>query len=179
MTISKAAIVMFSCLALAGMASAQQLPQQPKPRPFEKVTGVVFTCAGTTGFAWSKEACFKMSDAFRKRAAASKLPFAEVIIAADFSGRKRDIVDGFDQDKSVRVFWNFIEKNGQVTAALTSNVIYEPTTKDHPNVVPGQRIPINFYVQQAIFPPGESFGNAESVLNQINDNFFQLGEGKF
>ncbi len=181
MTIDRAAVMMatFGCLCLFGAATAGA--QQPKPRPFDRVTGIVFACGSATGFAWTGEACDKLSAEFRKRAAAAKLRFAEAPITADFRREKRNVVDGFDQDRAVRVFWNFVESKGtkgQISAGLSSNFIYEPTVKDNPNVAPGQRIAMNFYAQSVLFDPGATYAKAESYLSSITDTFFQLGEGK-
>jgi hypothetical protein len=178
MTIDRVAAIaaLLACLGLAPAAA-----QQPKPRPFDRVTGIVFACGSATGFAWTGEACDRLSAEFKKRAALSKLPFVEVPITADFRSKKRDVVDGFDQDKAVRVFWNFVESKsskGQISASLSSNFIYEPTAKDHPNIAPGQRIPMNFYAQSALFDPGVTYAKAESYLTMLTDNFFQVGEGK-
>lgn len=178
MTIDKIAAIT-AIVACLTMSTARG--QQTKPRPFDRVTGIVFTCGSATGFAWTGQACGALSAEFKKRAAASKLPFVEVPITADFSRKKRDTVDGFDQDKAVRVFWNFVESKGakgQISAGLSSNIIYEPTTKDHPNIAPGQRISMNFYAQSVLFDPGATYAKTESFLNMITANFFQLGEGK-
>ena len=171
-------------LAALALCLAPQIAtaQTPAPqRPFDRVTGIVFTCGAATGFAWTGDACNQLSAEFRKRAAAAKLPFAEVPITADFRTRKRDTVDGFNQDKAVRVFWNFTESTGtkgQISAGLSSNIVYEPTKQDNPNIVPGQRIPMNFYAQSVLFDPGVSLSQADEYLNQITGTFFTLGEGK-
>lgn len=186
MRIDKVAAIaaMLACLCLPGApnAGAQQPNfQQAKPRPFDRVTGIVFACGSATGFAWTGEACGKLSAEFKKRAAASNLPFEEVPITADFRREKRATAGGFDQDKAVRVFWNFVESKstkGQISAGLSSNFIYEPTARDNPNIVPGQRIPVNFYAQSVLFDPGVTYAKAESYLTMITDNFFKVGDGK-
>lgn len=181
MTIDRVAVMVatFGCLFLVGAATAGA--QQPKPRPFDRVTGIVFACGAATGFTWTGQACDKLSAEFRRRAAAAKLRFAEVPITADFRREKRNVVDGFDQDKAVRVFWNFVESKGtkgQISAGLSSNFVHEPTAKDHPNAAPGQRIPMNFYAQSVLFDPGATHAKAESHLTMITDSFFKLGEGQ-
>jgi len=167
-------------IALCGVGGPAQAQNAPPKRPFDLVTGIVFTCAPATGFAWTGEACGKLAAEFKKRAEALKLPFVEVIITADFSRKKRDIVNGFDEDKAVRVFWNFttIEPKGTVRAGLSANRIWEPTPQEIPNVAPGQRIPLNFYAQSALFNPGAPGPQAEPYLKQITDNFFMVGEGR-
>lgn len=179
MTINKvaAALALLGWLSLAAgtMASAQQ----PKPRLFDRVTGMVFTCASATGFAWTGQACDSLSATFKKRAAESKLRFVEEPVSADFRRKKRATVDGFDQDKAVRVFWNFVaSKDGKISADLASNIIYEPTKKDNPNIVPGQRIPQIFYAQSVLFDPGSTYATAEKYLTLLSDTFFEVGEGK-
>ena len=67
--------------------------------------------------------------------------YAEVLITADFSTKKRETVNGFDHDKAVRVFFNFTESNGRISASLSSTRIWEPTTKEIPGAAPGQRHP--------------------------------------
>ena len=57
-------------------------------------------------------------------------------------------------------------------------MIYEPTKKDNPNIVPGQRIPINFYAQSALYDPGVTFGSAKEYLDLITQSFFESGEAK-
>lgn len=176
-----AAMLVCLCLLCAPTAGAQQPNfQQAKPRPFDKVTGIVFACGSATGFAWTGEACGKLSAEFKKRAATANLPFVEVPITADFRRERRATGSGFDQDKAVRVFWNFVKSKstkGQVSASLSSNVIYEPTTRDNPNIVPGQRIPMNFYAQSVLFDPGVTYTAAQTYLTMITDNFFKIGEG--
>lgn len=165
-------------LSLSGAAQAQNAA--PGKRPFDLVTGIVFTCAPATGFAWTGEACGKLAADFKKRAETLKLPFVEVVITADFSRKKRETVKGFDEDRAVRVFWNFTPggRPGSVRAALSANRIWEPTPQEIPNVAPGQRIPMNFYAQSALFDAGATGAQAEPYLKQITDNFFAVGEGK-
>ena len=179
-----AAAIALSSVAWSEGARAQAAQQPPaalkKPRPFDAVTGIVFTCAMATGHAWTGEACNRLSAEFKKRAEALKLPFVEVVITATFSREKRATVNGFDQDKAVRVFWNFKETGAEkrIQGGISANRIWEPTAKEIPNVAPGQRIPLNFYAQSAIFTPGTGLSTAEPVLKQFTDTFFELGEGK-
>jgi len=167
-------------IALSGLSGPAEAQNAPPKRPFDLVTGIVFTCASATGFAWTGEACGKLAADFKKRAEALKLPFVEVLITADFSRKKRAVVNGFDEDKAVRVFWNFTasEPKGSVRAALSANRIWEPTPQEVRNVAPGQRIAMNFYMQSALFDPGATGAQAESYLKQITDNFFKVGEGR-
>lgn len=155
--------------------------QQRKPRQFDAVPGIVFACAPATAFAWTGKACEGLAAEFRKRAEAARLRFKEVLITADFRTRRRDAADGFDEDKAVRVVWNFTEAGppqGRISAGLSSNVIYEPTKADHPNIVPGQRIPRNFYAESVLFDPGVTLDKAQPYLTSIFDSFFDVGEGK-
>jgi len=167
-------------IALGGLSGPAEAQTAPPKRPFDLVTGIVFTCASATGFAWTGEACGKLAADFKKRAEALKLPFVEVLITADFSRKKRDTVHGFDEDKAVRVFWNFTasEPKGSVRAALSANRIWEPTPQEVRNIAPGQRIPMNFYMQSALFDLGATGAQAEPYLKQITDNFFKVGEGR-
>jgi hypothetical protein len=166
--------------AMSGVGLAQASATQ-RARPFDLVSGIVFTCAGATGFPWTGEDCDGLASEFRKRAEALKLPFARVPIAADFRTARRAAADGFDQDKAVRVFCNFTESSGRkgsVKADLSASRVWEPTAKDIPNVAPGQRIPMNFYAQSVTFDPGATLSQAEPYLRAITDAFFQVGEGK-
>ena len=65
---------------------------------------------------------------------------------------------------------------GEVSAKLMSNVVFEPTPAEIPNVVPGQRIPINFYTQSVALDAGARHSDAQPYLKQITDAFFQSGE---
>jgi hypothetical protein len=174
-----------TCFALTILALCLTPPmaaaQAPSQRPFDAVTGIVFSCGSATGFAWTGEACNRLSAEFKKRGEAAKLPFVEVLITADFKTKKRDTVNGFNEDKAVRVFWNFVEDKsvkGRISGGLSANRIWEPTAKDIPNVAPGQRIPLNFYLQSVQFEPGVTAKQAEPYLTTITDAFFQVGEGK-
>ena len=169
-----------AALTLMTGAASAQTSAAPKPRPFDAVTGIVFACSQANGFAWTAEACNRLGADFKKRAEALKLPFSHVIITADFSREKRATVNGFDEDRAVRVFWNFKEMDAEkrIQAGLSSNRVWQPTPKDIPNAAPGQRIPLNFYAQSAIFVPGTTLSVAEPILKQLSDNFFEIGEGK-
>ena len=170
-------MVLASCLA-AHMAAAQA---QPSPRPFDRVSGILIACAPATGFAWTATMCDRLTAEMRKRAEPLKLKLAIVPLTADISRKKFDMIEGFDGDKAVRVRWTFEESKstkGQISAGLSSNFIYEPTTKDHPNIAPGQRIPMNFYAQSVLFDPGVSLSQAEPFLMGVLDSFFKVGDRK-
>jgi hypothetical protein len=178
---TKTAVLIAAVLTVAAGGAKAQTNPAPGQRPFDLVTGIVFSCGSATGFAWTGEACNRLSAEFRKRAEANKMPFVEVPITADFSRRKRDTVNGFNEDKAVRVFWNFVESTstkGRINTGLSANRIWEPTPKDIPNVAPGQRIPLNFYLQSVQFDPGVTLSQPEPYLRQIADSFFEVGEAK-
>lgn len=166
------AVVAVGC----GEASAQDSP--PKRR-FDATGGIVFTCSPATGIAWTGKACSELSSDFKKRAQAAGLNFTEVMITADFKTKRFPVSDAFNQDRAVRVFW-FMHAasgpSGPMSAKLMSNVVFEPTSADIPNVVPGQRIPINFYTQSVSLDPGATHADARPYLKQITDAFFQSGE---
>ncbi len=169
--------LLFVVLGTTG-ARAQMEPA-PGQRPFEMVSGIVFYCAIAPGFDWTREACEKLTAEFRKRAEALKLPFAEVPISADFSTRKMPTVGGFDQDKAVRVFWYFADQKeapGMIQGTLSSTRIWEPTAKEIPNVAPGQRISLPFWVQSASFNRGTRYKEAAEYLQLITDSFFLIGD---
>jgi hypothetical protein len=167
---------------LLGVTSAQaQMEPAPGQRLFDIVSGIVFTCGSATGFAWTGEACDKLSAEFRKRAEAAKLRFVEVPITADFKTKKMETAAGFDQDKAVRVFWNFTEESdakGIITGALSATRIWEPTAKEIPNAAPGQRLPLIFWVQSALFSRGARYKDAAEYLGIITDSFFKVGESR-
>jgi hypothetical protein len=178
---TKLATAIAAVLVLTVCRAIAQTSPAPGQRPFDLVSGIVFTCGSATGFAWTGEACNKLSAEFKKRAEVNKLPFAEVLITADFKTKKRDTVNGFNEDKAVRVFWNFVESKevkGRINAGLSANRIWEPTAKDIPNVAPGQRIPVNFYLQSLQYDPGVTLAQAEPYLTQMTDSFFKFGEAK-
>jgi hypothetical protein len=173
-------VALAAVVSLVAIAPARaQMNPAPGQRMFDLVTGIVFACGSATGFAWTGDACGVLAGEFRKRATAAKLPFVEVPITADFSRRPLETVDGFARDKAVRVFWNFTESRttkGRISAALSSNRIYEP--KEVPNAAPGQRIPLNFFAQSAQFEPGVTLKQAQPYLTAITDTFFEVGEMK-
>jgi hypothetical protein len=158
-------------------------PAQMEPavgqRGFDLVTGIVFYCGSATGFKWTIEACEKITADFKKRAAAAKMPFVEVDITADFSTKKLPTVDGFDQDKAVRALWYFVEDaqhKGMIKGELSSRRVWEPTAKEIPNVVPGQRIAVPFWIQSATFNRGATYRSAKEYLDLITEGFFMIGE---
>jgi hypothetical protein len=167
---------------LLGATGAQaQMEPAPGQRLFDIVSGIVFSCTSATGFAWTAEACGKLSAEFRKRAEAAKLAFVEVPITADFKTKKLETSAGFDQDKAVRVFWSFTDQSdakGVISGALTATRIWEPTAKEIPNAAPGQRLPLNFWVQSALFPRGTGYKDAAEYLGIITDSFFKVGESR-
>jgi len=166
-------------IVLGATGARAQMEPAPGQRPFELVSGIVFYCAIAPGFAWTQEACEKLTVEFRKRAEALKIPFAEAPISADFSTRKMPTSAGFDQDKSVRVFWHFADQSnapGMVRGTLSSTRIWEPTAKEIPNVAPGQRIPVPFWEQSASFKRGARYRDAAEYLQLITDSFFLIGD---
>jgi hypothetical protein len=178
---TKIAVLFAAVLTLTASGVNAQMNPAPGQRPFDLVTGIVFTCSPATGFPWTGEACGRLLADFKKRAETSKLPFIEVPITADFKTKKRDTVNGFDEDKAVRVFWNFTESagaKGRISANLSASHVWEPTPKDIPNVAPGQRFPVNFYLQAVLYDPGVTLSQAEPALKQLTENFFTTGETK-
>lgn len=166
-------------IVLGATGARAQMEPAPGQRPFEMVSGIVFYCAIAPGFAWTLEACERLTAEFKKRAEALRLPFAEVPISADFSTRKMPTSGGFDQDKAVRVFWYFADQSnapGMIRGTLSSTRIWEPTAKEIPNVVPGQRIAVPFWEQSASFKRGTGYRAAAEYLQLITDSFFLIGE---
>ncbi len=167
------------CIVLGATGARAQMEPAPGQRPFELVSGIVFYCASAPGFAWTVEACSKLTAEFRKRAEAFKLPFAEVPTTPDFKTRKMPTSGGFDQDKAVRVFWYFADRSdapGMIRGTLSSTRIWEPTQKEVPNVAPGQRIPVPFWEQSASFRRGVGYRDAAEYLQLITDSFFLIGD---
>jgi len=172
----------FIAAAFITPSHSQPKPTEPQMvRRFDLVSGILFTCAPMTGAAWTAEACQWITADFRNKAEAAKVRFEEVRITADFKSAKLPTIDGFIRDKAARVFWYFEGDDGPtgvIRASLSAGVIYEPTKKDNPNIVPGQRIPINFYAQSALYDPGATFRSAKEYLDLITASFFQSGEAK-
>ena len=174
-----AATVSAVLAALAGLAPGSIASAQQKQRPFDRVSGVLFACAPATGFVWTGHACEGLTAEYKKRAEAAKLPFAVVPITADISRKDFGSMNGFNADKAVRVRLIFKESastKGRIHASLSSSFIYEPTTRDHPNVAPGQRIPMNFYSQEVQFEPGVTLSQAQKYLDMLTGFFFNFGE---
>lgn len=167
---------------LIGPSHAQPAPEQPQTvRRFDLVSGILFICSPVNDVPWTGDACRSLTADFKRRSATAKVRFEEVPIIADFRTAKYSTVAGFERDKAVRVFWFFKGKDGprgSISASLSSNIIYEPTKKDHPNIVPGQRLPLNFYTQSALYDPGVTFGAAKEYLDLITGAFFESGEEK-
>ena len=165
---------------MLGTTGAQaQMEPAPGQRMFDLVSGIVFNCSTATGYAWTVEACEKLTAEFKKRAETNKLPFVEVPITADFATKKRESSGGFGQDKAVRVFWNFTDQDdakGMIKGALSATRIWEPTAKEIPNVAPGQRIPVPFWAQSASFKRGARYKDAAEYLDIITQSFFKIGE---
>lgn len=173
----------FAFLVMLFGTSGAEAQMQPAPgqRMFDLVSGIVFNCSTATGYAWTVEACEKITAEFRKRAEASKLPFVEVPITADFSIKKRETAGGFDQDKAVRVFWNFTEEanyKGMIKGGISATRIWEPTEKEIPNVAPGQRFSVPFWVQSASFKRGTRYKDAVEYLDIMTNSFFKIGESR-
>lgn len=174
-------VVALLFVVLGATGARAQMEPAPGQRPFDMVSGIVFYCAIAPGFDWTREACEKLTAEFRKRAEALKLPFAEVPISADFGTRKMPTAGGFDQDKAVRVFWYFADQKeapGMVRGTLSSTRIWEPTAKEIPNVAPGQRLSLPFWVQSASFKRGVGYRQAAEGLQLITDSFFLIGDRK-
>ena len=157
MTIHKHAACAIFCL-LAVSATAQTAA--PKKRPFDQVPGVVAACLSSPTAAWTVEACADLLQEARKRAVANsvKLAVQAIRLVLSFEGP---------------------DANKRVSFKLASNYIFTPTTKDIPNVVPGQRIPQNFFVQGAIFDPGVDAKAAKPTLDSVLETFFEVGDGKY
>jgi hypothetical protein len=172
------AIFAIAILLLGASHARAQMTPAPGQRLFDLVSGIVFACGMQTGHPWAKEACFKTSADFKKRAEAAKVPFADVLITADFSTKKGETLNGFDHDKAVRVFFNFTESNGSITASLRSTRIWEPTTKEIPGAAPGQRISVPFYIQSMQTDSKTSMSKAQEYLTIITDSFFMVGENR-
>ena len=173
----------FAFLLMIFGASGAHAQMEPAPgqRTFDIVSGIVFSCGSATGFAWTVEACGKLSAEFRKRAEVAKLPFVEVPVTADFATRKMETSGGFDQDRAVRAFWSFSDQpdaKGVIRAALSATRIWEPTAKDIPNAVPGQRLPLNFWAQSVLLPRGAGYKDAAEYLEIITNSFFKIGESR-
>jgi hypothetical protein len=166
-------------MVLGATGARAQMQPAPGQRPFDMVSGIVFYCGMAPGYAWTLEACQKLTAEFRKRAEALKIPFAEVPISADFDTRKMPPSNGFDQDKAVRVFWFFSDQSdapGMIRGALSSTRVWEPTAKEIPNVAPGQRISVPFWIQSASFKRGARYRDAAEGLQLITDSFFLIGD---
>lgn len=65
-----------------------------------------------------------------------------------------------------------------IRGTLSSTRIWEPTAKEIPNVAPGQRISVPFWVQSASFNRGTGYRQAAEYLQLITDSFFLIGDKK-
>jgi hypothetical protein len=182
------AFVGTSALFLVSAALLQSAAAQTpaKPRPFDRVPGILVACAPAAGIRWTEDICKRLVAEVKKRALVSKLPVTTVEGSSDMASRKFGAMDSFDGDKAIRMNWICTEsKNtkGEVTIELKSNVIYEPSAKDFPNqpnivVAPGQRIPMNFLAMQVIMAPKAKYRDAQEYTGRILDGCFEVGEGK-
>lgn len=174
--------ISFLCFIVsAGFIQGAAAQTPPKPRPFDLVSGILVACAPAPGFAWTEEACGHLVLEVRKRAAIAKVAVALVESTPDIARKKFGTVESFDGDKAIRMNWQCVESKdvkGRIAISLSSNWIWQPTAKEIPNIVPGQRIPRSFYAQQVLFDPGAKMRDAPPFLKQILDSFFALGVGK-
>jgi hypothetical protein len=187
MTKSEFAGISALCLAVSAAILQGAAAQTPaKPRPFDRVPGILVACAPAPGVSWTEDICKHLVAEVYKRSMTSKLPVAMVENTSDMSSKKFGTMDSFDGDKAIRMNWICAEsktKKGEITIELKSNVIYEPSAKDFPNqpnivVAPGQRIPMNFLAMQVIMDPKAKYSDAQEYTGRILDGFFEVGEGK-
>src|SRR5256885_15308071 len=90
-------------------------------------------------------------------------------------------IDGFNGDEAIRMEWTLKESSevkGRVNVTLSSNFIWEPTAKEIPGIVPGQRLIHNFYLQGVLFDPDIRYSEVEASLKKLVTWFFDYGEGK-
>ena len=162
-------------------SSANALTPAPKKRPFDQVPGVVAACLSSPAAAWTVEACADLLQEARKHAVSSSVKLAVQEFTPDLQRGKLPVIDGFDGDKAIRLVLSFEgpDANKRVSFKLASNFIFMPTAKDIPNVVPGQRIPQNFFVQGATFEPGVNAKTAKPTLDTVLETFFEVGDGKY
>ncbi len=175
-----AALTLAMIAAQAHAQTGAQTNPGPK-RQFDLVTGIYFSCRPAAGFAWTVEACGPITADFKKRAAALKLPFADAPVTGDISTKKLETVQDFNLDKAVRAVWSFDEDKavkGRISAGITAHRVWEPTPKEIPNAVPGQRIPVLFVTQSVLFDPGVKLKDAQPYLTMVTDTFFEAGEMK-
>lgn len=67
---------------------------------------------------------------------------------------------------------------GMIKGALSATRVWEPTSKEIPNVAPGHRISVPFWVQSAVFKRGARYRDAAEYLQLITDSFFLIGDKK-
>jgi hypothetical protein len=172
-----------TCLALLVAFAPGLCAQSPSPpkRPFDAFSGLLVSCQTESDVKWGNEACTYLIAEVQRRATESKVKVSVQPSSPDISEKKFGDTDGFNGDKAIRMTLAFTassEVKGRVNFSLASNVIWEPTAREIPGVVPGQRLVQNFYIQGSIFEPEMQFKEVKSTLAKMLDWFFEYGNGK-
>jgi hypothetical protein len=146
------------CLAVfcgVGQAIHAQTPTPPK-RPFDMFPGILASCQSEGNVKRMGEACTYLLAEVKRRAAESKIAVSVQPSSPDMARKKFGEIDGFNGDKAIRMEWKLEESSevkGRLNVTLSSNFIWEPTAKEIPGIVPGQRLIQNFYLQGVLFDP--------------------------
>ena len=181
-SLCKRVALSFAFCAASWHAAAAQTP--PKPRPFDRVPGILVACAPARSVSWTERLCPYIIAEVKRRAVAAKLPVAVVESTPDMASRKFGMFESFDGDKAVRMHWICTEDERvkrRVEVALKSNVMYEPTQSDFPNIpniLPGQRLHRPFLSMPVTFDPRATTTDHQKNVGLILDAFFEVGEGK-
>jgi hypothetical protein len=171
------------CLALfcgIGQGLRAQSPTPPK-RPFDMFPGILVSCQSEGNVKWMDDACTYLLAEVKRRGGESKIAVSVQPSSSGMATKKFGEIDGFNGDKAIRMAWTLKESSevkGRVNVTLSSNFIWEPTAKEIPGIVPGQRLIQNFYLQGVLFDPDIRYSEVEASLQKLVNWFFDYGEGK-
>ncbi len=157
----------------------QPSASQPSKRPFDAFPGIIVSCAPTPAITWTVEACAEVLADVQRRARALGMP--TYIWSAEAAATHGGNAPPFDADRALKLGLGFAlagDKQNRIRMTLNSSYLWQPTEKEVPNAVPGQRIPMNFRVQSAITNERGTRRDIMQAAKALLDNFFQYGEGR-
>ena len=173
------AIGVLAAVGLVQSGGAQPSASPPSKRPFDAFPGIIVSCAPTPAISWTVDACADVLADVQRRARVLNMP--TFVWSAEAAASYGGNVPPFDGDKALRLGLGFAlagDKQNQIRMTLASSYLWQPTEKEVPNAVPGQRIPMNFRVQSAITNQGGTRADIMRASKALLDNFFLYGEAK-